>query len=143
MDARKNQILHEKERAYWYWFAAQWTVLLTGALGSLIALSVQKENYTGWFKFAIVALPALSSLAATVLTTLRLHDLWRIRDEGRVKFTDVAQRGHIRLGACTSAQECQKAHEELEKEFSTIEKSMTEQWFAARRVPLRKDVGGL
>jgi len=138
MDKRKGDILAEKERAYWYWFVAQWTVLLAGAAGSLIAVWVRKESYVGGMKFAIVALPALSSLASTVLVNLRLHDLWRIRDESRIKFEDVARRGHIRLGACTSEQECQKAHEELSKEFNGIEASITAQWFASRKAPLLK-----
>jgi len=136
MDKRKEAILKEKERAYWYWFVAQWTVLLAGAVGSLIAVWVRKESYEGGMKFAIVALPALSSLGSAVLVNLRLHDLWRIRDEGRIKFEEVAQRGHIRLGACTSAQECQKAHEDLAKEFNAIEASITAQWFASRKARL-------
>lgn len=140
MDQRVNDIHSEKERAYWYWFVAQWTVLLAGAVGSSLALYAHKETYAGGLKLAIIILPALGSLASTVLTNLRLHDLWRIRDEGRIKFMDVAQRGHIRLAASTSEQECQKTHEELSKEFNSIEKSITDQWFASKRSPLLKYV---
>ena len=136
MDERKQNALNEKDRAYWYWFTAQWTVLLAGAIGALIAVLVTKENYQGSWKLAIVVLSALSSLGSTVLVNLRLHDLWRIRDEGRIKFEDVAQRGHIRLGACTSEPDCQKAHEELAKEFNAIEASMTALWFASRKTAL-------
>ena len=72
MDGRKKNALYEKDRAYWYWFTAQWTVLLAGAVGALIAVLVRKENYQGGWKLAIVVLPALSSLGSTVLVNLRL-----------------------------------------------------------------------
>lgn len=81
----------------------------------------------------MIILPAMSALASTVLIQLRLHDLWRIRDESRVEFVDLSERGHIRLGSCHSELECQKAHEDLANEFRSVEKEILDQWFSARR----------
>lgn len=36
MDRRASESFNQRDRAYWYWFVAQWIVLLAGFFGAIL-----------------------------------------------------------------------------------------------------------
>ncbi|MGI9071239.1 MAG: hypothetical protein ACR2JB_07955 [Bryobacteraceae bacterium] len=82
-------------------------------------------------RIIIAVLSILGSLAGTVLTQLRLYELWRLREDVDPQFQKVVEEGHRRAAACSSNAQCSDLHKEfLEQHNSFVER---------RAIPLVRD----
>lgn len=70
--------------------ALQGITMLTGFATACLAALTSPNEFGGWTKASMVLLPAIGSLAAGLVVQLRLHDLWRLREDGRISFQDLA-----------------------------------------------------
>lgn len=116
-------------RSYWI---LQMTVLLSGFATSVLGALIQKENVT-WFRWIIVAVPAIGSLAAAFLLQFRTYELWRLREQGRIGFQDLAITGQRLLAAASSDQQCSEIHAQLQARTTEIEQSQSSSYFGLFR----------
>jgi len=81
---------------------------------SIIAALSDKEDFERWAKYALVILPLIASLVSSILTQLRLYDLWKLREDGRIRFQDLSIEGERRAAAANSDEECTQLRQELQ-----------------------------
>ena len=115
-------------RAYLYWISAQAVSLLAGFVGATISLVV--TNSSGTSRVIIALLSALASLAGTVLTQLRLYELWRLREDVDPQFEKLVEDGHRRAGECSSNAQCSWVHKDLLEQRAALLKDERDRWFA-------------
>ena len=89
---REYEVWYAKSvrRVGFFYMALQFTTMFTGFVAACLAALTSKDDYQGLAKAAMVIVPATGSLAAGVVVQLRLHDLWRLREDGRIGFQDLA-----------------------------------------------------
>ena len=117
-------------RAYW---ALQLTVLLSGFLSSVMAAIVTPGTFTTWGKWVLIVAPAIGSLAAACLLQFRVHELWRLREQGRISFQDLAVTGKRRLAEAGSDEECGRIYKELQGSTREIEQEQSDSFFGLYR----------
>jgi hypothetical protein len=102
LDLQALAIRMHREYEVWYaksvrrlglfYMALQFMTMLAGFAAACLAALTSPSDYHGWIKAAMVSLPAIGSLAAGVIVQLRLQDLWRLREDGRIAFQDLSLR---------------------------------------------------
>jgi hypothetical protein len=117
-------------RGYW---TLQLTVLLSGFLTSVVAVIVQQQAFASWGKWVLVILPAVGSLAAACLLQFRTYELWRLREEGRIAFQDLAISGQRLLASAKTNEECSAIHADLQKKTAEIELTQSDSFFGLFR----------
>ncbi len=115
-------------RAYKYWIAAQAVSLLAGFVGATISLAVIETSVTK--RVTVAVLSALASLAGTVLTQLRLYELWRLREDVEPKYQKLVEDGHRRAAECSSSTQCSLVHKDLLEQRAALLKDERDRWFA-------------
>jgi len=108
-------------RCYQWYLGLQIVVFLTGAATSITAALTTGANYDRWPKYVIVLLPIVSSLAAVILSQVRLYDLWKLREGGRIQAQALALQARGRAASAQNDQECSKAYEDLTKMLNELE----------------------
>lgn len=112
----------------WSFLGLQLFVFLVSIATALIAALSDKEQFGAWGKYVLVILPLLASIATTLLSQLRLYDLWKLREEGRIKLQDLAIEAR-RRAAGASDDECKVVHAELQKRLNEIETAQSTSFF--------------
>ena len=135
----------ERLRDYEVWYAKsvrrvsrgyailQMTALLSGVVTSVVAAVVEKEMFDNWGKWVLIVTPALGSLAVACLLQFRVYELWRLREQGRIAFQDLALTGQRRLEFAKTEEECAKLYEELQQKITEIEKAQSDSFFGLYR----------
>ena len=113
-------------RAYWM---LQMTVLLSGFLTSVVAAAVAIQALASWWRWVLVAMPAVGFLAAACLLQFRTYELWRLREQGRIAFQDLAIAGQRLLAAAKTDNECSVIHKDLQKSATEIEQTQCVSFF--------------
>jgi len=115
-------------RAYKYWISAQAVSLLAGFAGATVSLAV--TNTSPLSRISVAVLSALASLAGTVLTQMRLYELWRLREDVEPDLQKLVEDGHRRAAECSTNAECSSVHKELLEKRAALLKDERERWFA-------------
>jgi hypothetical protein len=115
-------------RAYKYWITAQGVSLLAGFVGATISLAIIETSVAK--RITVAVLSALASLAGTVLTQLRLYELWRLREDVDPQYQKLVEDGHRRAAECSSSEQCSLVHKELLEQRAALLKDERDRWFA-------------
>jgi hypothetical protein len=118
---------HEGICRRWYIGLQVLALLLSLATATIAALADEKAFGT-WAKYALVILPLAASLVTSLLSQIRFYDLWKLREQGRIQFQDLAFEAERRAAAATDA-ECTAIHEELQKRVNEIESTQSASFF--------------
>src|SRR5208283_1881419 len=110
-------------RVYLGYAILQMTALLSGFVTSVISAVVNEHAFGTWGKWVLIVTPALGSLAAACLLQFRVYELWRLREQGRIAFQNIALTGQRRLAFAKTEEECAKLYEELQQKTTEIEKA--------------------
>jgi hypothetical protein len=116
----------------WYWIL-QMAVLLSGFLTSVVAAVVEQQTFASWGKWVLVVMPAVGSLAAACLLQFRTYELWRLREQGRVAFQDLAITGQRLFPAAKTDEERSAIHADLQKKATEIEQTQNDSYFGLFR----------
>jgi hypothetical protein len=81
-------------RLKWAWGVGQFTALVAGVIASVLAASTPQAKLTqfGIVRIALVVLPIVGAIAASLLAQTRAKDLLALREEGREKIQDIIAR---------------------------------------------------
>jgi hypothetical protein len=120
----------------WWYLGLQLVVFLVSVTTAIIAALTDAAAFTAWAKYALVALPIVSSVAMTLVTQVRLYDLWKLREEGRIQCQDLAIEGERLAAAATTDAECTKVHGDLQKRLNEIESTQSASFFGLFRADL-------
>ena len=112
----------------WSYLGLQFFVFTVSIATALVAALSDREQFAAWGKYILVALPLLASVATSLLTQLRLYDLWKLREEGRIQLQDLAIEARRRAAGATD-DECKAVHADLQKRLNTIESSQSASFF--------------
>jgi len=140
-----NRFIDELQRDYATWYTKsvgrlgvyygllQALSLISGFLTSILAALITKETFETKWRIALIALPALGSLAAAVLLQFRVYDLWQLRHDARIAFQNLVNEGRKRHAAAKSAGECYEIHESLQLRATELETDQKNRFFALTR----------
>lgn len=120
-------------RVYLCYAILQMTALLSGFATSVVAAVVNEHKFGTWGRWVLIATPALGSLAVACLLQFRVYELWRLREQGRIAFQDLALTGQRRLAFPMTEEECAKLYEELQQKTTEIEKAQSDSFFGLYR----------
>lgn len=126
---------HEGICRRWY-LGLQISALVISFATAVIAALADEKAFGIWAKYALVTLPLASSLVTSVLTQIRFHDLWKLREEGRIQFQDLAIEAERRAAAAKTDDECTAIHAELQKRLNEIESTQSASFFGFLRPDL-------
>lgn len=141
-EAAKAYIIHletayykwyEKDvrRNYYFWLLFQIVAIVAGFSTSILVAFYKKEIHSdGTIAALAVILPALGSLASTILVQSRVNERWQLRETGRIAFQNLVTEGRLRFAAATTSQEFTEIHQDLSKQASKIEERQSESFFA-------------
>jgi hypothetical protein len=103
--------------------------VFSGFIVALLTALVDKEHFET-YKPAFVIVPALGSLAATILVQFRVRDLLRLREEGRIAFQSLSLYSRGRLLGASSSSAKQRLYEEIAMSVGAIEKDQSDRFFS-------------
>jgi hypothetical protein len=119
--------------------------VLSGFIVALLTALVNVEHFAQ-YKAAVVIVSAIGSVAASILVQFRVHDLLRLREEGRIAFQSLALYGRGRLLGLKAGDEKEELFEEIARRIDLIEKDQSDRFFALVKsemvgqfVPLSKE----
>lgn len=122
-----------ERRNHRFWWAFQLLALISGFGTSLIVAALPQDLFKGGWRILLIVLPAVGSLASTVITQFSIYDLWRLREQGRAAMQDLITEGKIQLAAAKTDEHYTDAHRYLQKRVNEIETDQEVRFFAARR----------
>ena len=115
-------------RSYRWYLFFQVTALLAGFGATLLAAIWGTNDAIG--RILVVTLPSVGALASSILLQFRIHDCWRLREDGRVAFQDLALEARMLLASATQDAEYTSALEKLRKRILEIESDQKDRFFA-------------
>jgi hypothetical protein len=110
------------------YLSLQFAIFLVSIATTLLAALSDKEQFAAWGKYLLVALPLLAAIATSLLSQLRLYDMWKLREEGRIQFQDLAIEARRRAAGATD-DDCKAVHAELQKRLKDIESAQSVGFF--------------
>jgi hypothetical protein len=105
-------------RAYVYWISAQAILLVAGFAGALISLLITTAS--GWSRVTIAILSVLASFAGTVLTQLRLYELWRLREDIEPSYQLLVDEARRRTPSCLSDAACDAVYKDISEKRAAL-----------------------
>jgi hypothetical protein len=121
---------------YRWYLVLQLLVFISSLAVAVIAALSNGADYEKWAKYLIVTLPLVTALANTVLIQLRLYDLWKLREEGRIQVQAIALEAVRRAASAKTDEDCSRIHEELEQRLNQIESSQGASFFGLYKAGL-------
>jgi type II secretory pathway component PulF len=112
----------------WWYLSLQLLAFVVSILTAVFAALSNKENFDNWVKYVLVILPIIGSVAIAVLSQLRLYDMWKLREQGRIQFQDLAIEAD-RLAAASNESESNAVYENLQKRMTEIESTQSASFF--------------
>jgi hypothetical protein len=123
---------HERLFRFWY-IGLQLFAFVVSILTAILAALADAEAFKNWAKYILVLLPVLGSIAISLITQLRLYDLWKLREEGRIQFQNLAIEAERRAAAAKTDEEATKIHEDIQKQLNEIESAQNVGFFGLFR----------
>ena len=114
---------------YRYYLALQFGALISSLTAAIFAALSTGQTFDAWAKYVIVILPVVGALFSSLLSQLRLYDLWKLREQGRIQVQALSFEAQRRLATADSEQECSRIHEELERRLNEIEAAQSVTFF--------------
>jgi hypothetical protein len=103
-------------------------IFLVSIATTLLAALSNKEQFDAWAKYLLVALPLVASIAVNLLSQVRIYDLWRLREQGRIQVQDLAIEARRRAAGATD-EESKAAFADLQKRLTEIESTQSAGFF--------------
>ena len=121
--------INSVKRVSFMYGSLQLISLLAGFGTSILIALLGGSPLTFGTKTVLVCLPALGSLAATVLIQFRVYDLMRLREEGRIKVENLVAVGKRTFAASKNEQEFISLHQQLQESIHEIESDQSIRFF--------------
>lgn len=132
----------EKDFAPWYerassrlakaWGIFQMTVILTGILTSVLAALADESSFKGYtvLRISLVVLPILGTLAASLLSQVRMRELLALREQGREAMQTIVAESKAEFAAAHGDdQKLSTLHRRLIAQVSELEKQQAANFF--------------
>jgi len=131
-------------QCYAWWIFLQLAILSSGSLTSILAGLNMRENKIGDMgKISMIVLPILGTALTAIVVQFRIFDLWRIREQGRIEFQALYEKG-LRLSATVEDQKQRNLElEQLQERTRQIEQDQSNLFFGLAKsdLVLGSDVG--
>jgi hypothetical protein len=121
----------KRNRAYVYWISAQAIALLSGFLGAIVSVALTHDSPLT--RVVTATLSALASFAGTVIVQLRLHELWRLREDIEPRYQKFIEEGRRQQAACNTDKRCSEVHKKLLQQRTALIQEERNRWFAAKQ----------
>lgn len=119
---------HSSNCYRWY-LILQFTVFISSVGIAIIAALSDGRSYEAWVKYILVGLPLLAATATSLLTQLKLYDLWKLREQGRIESQALGLEARRRAADEETEEDCAKAHAEIESRLNQLEARQSEGFF--------------
>ena len=119
-------------RNYYFWLTTQLVSLVAGFGTALFAALINKDELGSFQmgRIVLIVLPVIGSLASTVLIQSRVHERWKLREEGRIQFQSLVTDGRRMYASAKSDEEWSSIHLELQNKTEEIEKAQSLGFFS-------------
>jgi hypothetical protein len=142
-----EKFINELDKLYYPWYSrkAAWHYRLTSVLqfvaiisafaAAILASIFQPEQLAsfGWAHITLIVLPALASLASTLMVQMRIRELLPLRERGRREFQKLIAQGEAKFAAASSPAEYTEINLWLVEQADAIELEQTDEF--VRGVP--------
>jgi hypothetical protein len=137
-----NNYINELHREYeiWYskvvrlnyrvWYGLQFIALMSGFLTSIFVALQDKEEWTEPIKIVCIVLPALGSVAGTIILQFKIFETWKLREEGRIAFQNLVNFGKSEIYKCKTEEDFEKLYELLVQKTNEIENDQANRFFS-------------
>jgi hypothetical protein len=125
-------------RQYFYWNACSLLSVVAGFITSILAALMAKGAFQEYGWWLLIVLPALGSLAATLLNQFRFEEFEDLRELGRIELQDTIDWGYGQLAAARDEPRCSEIYEDLRKKVTDLEMRQHRRSHEILRSPLKK-----
>jgi hypothetical protein len=127
-------------RYYLYWSTCAFVSVVAGFAASVVAALINDDTFSfqPYGKTLLIILPAIGSLAATLLTQFRFEEVQDLREIGRIEMQDMIAWAGGQLAAAEDKEKCSAVYEELRKKVLDLETGQRRRVHELLRSPLKK-----
>ncbi len=143
----KHSIIYARKAkfSFYCWRSLFFTTITAGFASSAIAVVVKAGYLIQFGSIAIIIIPLLGSISATILSQIPFQQQFDIWENGRLEFDRIIADGRRRLAGAKNEEECNRIHEELINIVAEADQNSTERLTAllgnrARRKKRKKKI---